>query len=130
MKVLLGIGGSDDSLQALRGVVARAETAGDDLTVAIVENPRAETTPTDIETRVRSVVSDSALSIADESGDGVVIKHISGEPGPRLVELAEREDFDQLVLGGGKRSPMGKIAVGQIAEYVLVNARVTVKLIR
>lgn len=133
MKVLLGIGGSDDSFTALEQVVQRAADAGDDLTVAVVENPQSEATPAEVEARVREVVADSPLSVGEGTTtdrDHVTVRHLSGDPGPQLVELAEREEFDQLVLGGGQRSPMGKIAVGQIAEYVLVNARVTVKLIR
>lgn len=125
MKVLLGIGGSDDSVDALSQVVDRTADTGDDLTVAVVENPDSDAVPDEIERRVRSVLEESPLSV-----DDVEVRRLSGDPGPRLVELAEREDFDQLVLGGGQRSPMGKIAVGRIAEYVLVNARVSVKLIR
>ncbi len=125
MKVLLGIGGSDDSFEALSQVVERTAATGDDLTVAVVENPESDATADGVERRVREVVDGSPLA-----ADGVDVRRLSGDPGPRLVELAEREDFDQLVLGGGQRSPMGKIAVGRIAEYVLVNARVTVKLIR
>lgn len=135
MKVLLGIGGTDDSFTALEQVVRRAAAAGDDLTVAVVENPQSEATPAEVEQRVRDIVADSPLSVADGDPesvgqDAVVVRRLAGDPGPQLVELADREEFDQLVLGGGERSPMGKIAVGEIAEYVLVNARVTVKLVR
>ena len=42
MNVLLGIGGADDSLDALEETVARAVDAGDDLTVAVVENPESD----------------------------------------------------------------------------------------
>ena len=37
MKVLLGIGGGDDSRRALEQTVTRAAEAGDDLTVAVVD---------------------------------------------------------------------------------------------
>ena len=133
MKVLLGIGGSEDSYTALAEVVERTREAGDDLTVAIVENPASEATPDEIETRVQEAVAEAglALSESDEGDpDGVTLRRVTGEPGPRLVEIAEREEFDQLVLGGGIRSPLGKITLGQVAEYVLLNARVTVTLVR
>ena len=136
MKVLLGIGGSEDSYTALAEVVGRTRETGDDLTVAIVENPASEATPAEIETRVRETVAEAGLALSepDEADEGseesITLRRVSGEPGPRLVEIAEREEFDRLVLGGGTRSPMGKLTLGQVAEYVLLNARVTVTLVR
>lgn len=130
MKVLLGIGGSEDSFRALDRVVERTAETGDDLTVAILENPGSDVTPDEIEDRVRAALSDAGLPVADEEGPGVVVRHLAGDPGPRLAELADRESFDRIALGGGQRSPMGKIAVGEIAEFVLLNARTSVTLVR
>ena len=122
MNVLLGIGGSDDSLRALEKTVDRAKTAGDDLTVAILENPESDREPEDIDERVHETL--------DEAEFSAEVRHVSGDPGSELVDLAEREGFDQLVLGGGQRSPMGKIKLGHIAEFVLLNSPVTVTLVR
>jgi len=122
MDVLLGIGGSDDSFRALERTVERARLAGDDLTIAILDNPESDREFDEIESRVREVLD--AESVDAE------VRHLSGDPGSRLVDLAERESFDQLVLGGGQRSPMGKIQLGGIAEFVLLNSPVTVTLVR
>jgi nucleotide-binding universal stress UspA family protein len=122
MDVLLGIGGSDDSFRALERTVERARLAGDDLTIAILDNPESDREFDEIEPRVREV-----LDAEDVDAD---VRHLSGDPGSRLVDLAERESFDQLVLGGGQRSPMGKIQLGGIAEFVLLNSPVTVTLVR
>jgi nucleotide-binding universal stress UspA family protein len=126
MKVLLGIGGSEDSLRALEQVADRTVEADDDLTVAIVENPDSDRTPAAVEEQVRAALSERGL---DPDAD-VEVRHLEGDPGPQLVELADTGGYDQLVLGGGERSPMGKIAVGDIAEFVIVNARTTVTLVR
>ena len=123
MKVLLGIGGTDDAYRALEQVVERTRETGDDLTVAILENPASDDAPDAVERRARAVLDDAGL-------DAVAVRQLEGDPGPQLVELAEREGFDRLVLGGGQRSPMGKISLGSVAEYVLLNARVTVTLVR
>jgi len=125
MKVLLGIGGTDDSLRALEQVVDRTAETGDDLTVAIVDNPAADRSPEEVEASVRAALADRGLL-----GGAVDVRRVTGEAGPRLVELADTGGYDQLVLGGGERSPMGKIAVGDIAEFVVVNARTTVTLVR
>jgi nucleotide-binding universal stress UspA family protein len=122
MKTLLGIGGSDDSLQALEETARRAKATGDGLMVAIVENPESDRTPDEIEASVEAVLAETDLD-AD-------VCHVAGDPGSRLVDLAEAEGFDRIVLGGGQKSPMGKIQLGHIAEFVLLNSHVTVTLIR
>jgi nucleotide-binding universal stress UspA family protein len=44
--------------------------------------------------------------------------------------MAEREGFDELVLGGGERSPSGKMRLGRAAEFAVLNAHTTVVLVR
>ncbi|WP_128477153.1 universal stress protein [Halorussus pelagicus] len=122
MNVLLGIGGSDDSFRALEETVGRAQAAGDDLVVAILENPESDRETEDIEERVFETLERTTFTAG--------VRHLSGDPGSQLVDLAEREEFDQIVLGGGQRSPMGKIKLGHIAEFVLLNSPVSVKLVR
>jgi nucleotide-binding universal stress UspA family protein len=46
------------------------------------------------------------------------------------VELADSEGFDRLVIPGGKRSPLGKIRLDDLIEFVLLNAETTVTLHR
>ncbi|MFB6160000.1 MAG: universal stress protein [Haloferacaceae archaeon] len=122
MKVLLGMGGSEDSLRALEATVERAVRADDDLVVAVVDNPEAARSADEVVARVRETLAEADLDAG--------IRRLTGHPGSRLVDVAESEGFDQIVLGGGESSPMGKIQVGSIAEFVLLNSRVTVKLIR
>ncbi|PSP54911.1 universal stress protein [Halobacteriales archaeon QS_1_67_19] len=122
MNVLLGIGGSDDSLRALERTIDRAKAAGDRLTIAVLENPESDRDPEEIAAEV-----DEELRRADFAAE---VRRLSGDPGSQLVEVAEREGFDQIVLGGGQRSPMGKIKLGHIAEFVLLNSHVTVTLVR
>ncbi|MDL5362105.1 universal stress protein [Halalkalicoccus sp. NIPERK01] len=122
MKLLLGIGGSDDSWRALSRTAERAANAGDSLTVAILENPDSEMTPDEIESKV-----DKTLAEYDLEAD---VRHVEGDPGAMLVEIGDGEGYDQIVLGGGQRSPMGKIRVGQVAEFVVLNAETSVTLVR
>lgn len=122
MRLLLGIGGSDDSLRALERVVDRVTETGDDLTVAILRNPATGATPQEIERRVRAAL--------DERGVTASVCHLDGDPGSALVEHAESGGFDRIALGGGETSPMGKIKLGSIAEFVLLNSHVSVTLVR
>ena len=122
MKVLLGVGGSPDSLSALSRIVDRAAAVGDELTVAIVENPAADVSRADLAARVRRELEKAEVD--------ATIRTISGDPGSRLVEIAESEGFDVIAIGGGEQTPMGKISVGSIAEFVVLNSRVSVFLVR
>lgn len=122
MKVLLGIGGSEDSLRALERTIERALEAGDDLTVAVVDNPDSEPTQAELVERARERLAAAGLDAE--------VRALDGHPGSALVDLAEAEDFDRIALGGGETSPLGKIQLGSIAEFVLLNASVSVTLVR
>lgn len=123
MHVLLGVGGSALSYRALDETIERAREAGDDLTVAVFENEEIDTDADAVEARVRETL--------DEADFDAEIRHVEGEaPGSQLVDIAEREGFDRIVLGGGERSTLGKIQLGSVAEFVLLNAQTPVTLIR
>jgi nucleotide-binding universal stress UspA family protein len=122
MKVLLGIDGSGPSFDALDEALARADAAGDDLTVAIVDRDAVELTPDEIEERVRGRLAESSRTPD--------VVHLEGHPGSRLVEMADSEGFDRLLIGGGERSALGKIQLDETIEFVLLNSETTVTLVR
>ncbi|MFB6192197.1 MAG: universal stress protein [Haloarculaceae archaeon] len=124
MRLLLGIGGGDDSMRALEATVERARETGDELTVAVIENPDAARSTDELVERARARLDEAGVSAEIrtlEAGD---------QPGASLVELAETGGFDRLVLGGGEASPLGKIRLGPITEFVVLNATTTVTLVR
>lgn len=123
MKVLVGIGGTDPVEYVLERVIERSRAAGDDLTVAVLEGPTEG--PVDaVERQVRERLT------AMEFPADVTIVEDDGHPGSSLVAMAERGGYDRLVLGGGDRSPLGKIQVGPTVEFVLLNADLSVTLVR
>jgi nucleotide-binding universal stress UspA family protein len=122
MKVLLGMGGSEDSFRALDQTIERTLEAGDDLTVAVVDNPDSEPAVEDVAARARDALASAGLSED--------VRVVEGHPGSGLVELAESEGYDCIVLGGGETSPLGKVKLGSIAEFVLLNAKISVTLVR
>lgn len=123
MKVLLGVGGNEDSWRALDRTAERTVSAGDALTVAVYDHADADLEPDEVEREVNRRLTEYDLDVS--------VRRIGDDdPGIELTEIAENEDFDAIVLGGGQRSPMGKIRVGPVAEYVVLNARTTVTLIR
>lgn len=122
MKQLLGIGGTDDGIRALERTLDRVRETGDDLSVAVFENPASESAPGEVEADVRDRL--------ETAGIEATVYSLEGHPGSELIELAEREGFDRIVLGGGERSPMGKVQVGSVAQFVVVNAPVSLTLVR
>lgn len=122
MDVVLGVGGTEDSLLALRETAERTAQTGDRLTVAILANPASDRTPAEVEEAVERTLEGYDID--------VTVTRLEGEPGPALADFAESAGFDRIVLGGGMRSPMGKITLGEIAEFVLLNADTSVTLIR
>ncbi|MFC6719347.1 universal stress protein [Natrialbaceae archaeon GCM10025810] len=122
MNVLLGLSGSEESVKTLRRTVERTRDVGDDLTVVVVEKPEAE--------RSQDEMYEEAVECLEEAGVEADVIELEGDPGSALVDYAEQGAFDQLVIGGGTLSPMGKIRLGPITEFVLLNAPTTVKLVR
>ncbi|SDR38065.1 universal stress protein [Natronobacterium texcoconense] len=122
MDVLMGLGGSDESMKTLRQTISRTEAVGDDLTIAVLDKPESKRSQEEMQDEVETLLAESDV-------DAEVVT-LEGDPGSSLVDYAEQGEFDQLVIGGGTLSPMGKIQLGPITEFVLLNAPTTVKLVR
>ena len=123
MHILLGVGGSELSYEALEETIDRADSVGDDLTIAIFNNEEVDAT--------MDAVEDHVTEILRETHFEAEIRRIPGEdPASQLVDIADSEGFDRIVLGGGERSTLGKIQLGSIVEFVLLNAETPITLIR
>ena len=120
MNVLVGVGGPNDSPAAIEQAIRRAAMVADELTVAILRP----------ETAGGESLDATVASILDEQEITAATRHIEGQPGSGLVDLAEAEAVDEIVLSGGQTSPMGKIRIDNTVEFVLLNAHTTVTLVR
>ncbi|MDS0261619.1 universal stress protein [Haloarcula sp. S1CR25-12] len=123
MDILLGVGGSELSYHALEETIDRAQETGDDVTVAIFHNEEVSADTDEIQERVEETLAEADFEAPIRRLDG-------GSPGSELIALAENEEFDRIVLGGGERSTLGKIQLGSIVEFVLLNSQTPVTLIR
>jgi nucleotide-binding universal stress UspA family protein len=122
MKLLVGVNGTDHGLAALDEAIARATEAGDEVTVAVYRQESVAEPLDEIESRVRE-----RLTAADLTAD---VRQLEGHVASQLVELADSEGFDRLVVPGGQRSALGKIRIGDFLEFVLLNVETTVTLVR
>jgi nucleotide-binding universal stress UspA family protein len=121
MRVLLGIAEAGAAGDALARTLERAERAGDEVTVAVLVDAVGDD-PDELERAVRDRIAGAAVD--------ATVRRLEGDPGGELVRVAESEDFDEIALSGGQTSPMGKINIDSVAEFVLLNSHVTVRLLR
>lgn len=67
-----------------------------------------------------------AIDILDEAGVSHEIRELSSPPAEGILELAEEEDIDEIVMGGRKRSPAEKAILGSVTQSVILNADIPV----
>lgn len=121
MRVLVGVEGSEESQRALEQAIDRAIEADDEMTVAVFQKDDQSIGGTE----------DWVHRRLDDAGLDATVRRLDAEnPASSLLELCEDGEFEQLVIGGGTRSPMGKIQLGSVTEFVLLNAQTTVRLVR
>jgi nucleotide-binding universal stress UspA family protein len=69
---------------------------------------------------VATTIAQEAASNAGVEADEVV--GLVGKPSQRVIEYAEDVDADYLVVGGRKRSSVGKVLFGSVTQSILLNA--------
>lgn len=119
MRLIVGVDGSERAIAALETVIDRARETGDEVTVA------AYTTDGSL-ADVEATVRDRLGSLGFDAS----VTALEGEPGSEIVNIAETDGYDRIVLPGGHTSPLGKIQLDAVIEFVLLNAHTTVTLIR
>lgn len=60
-----------------------------------------------------------AEEILEEGGVDVTVLDDSGDPAARIIDHAEGRDIDSIVVGGRKRSSVGKALFGSVTQAVL-----------
>jgi nucleotide-binding universal stress UspA family protein len=71
-----------------------------------------------------------AQEVADEHGVTLDSVTEMGRPSRTIVEYAEEEGFDQIVMGSHGRSGVSRILLGSVAETVVRRATVPVTVVR
>ena len=70
--------------------------------------------------RVQSVRR--TMELLEEAGIQHELVEDSGEVAEDILDVAAALDIDQIVLGGRKRSPAGKLLFGSVTQEVLLNS--------
>ena len=84
-------------------------------------------TPHEEVRQARDRAERTAASIVEEiDGDDVVAVGLVGDPAPRLLDYATENEAEFVVVGGRKRSPVGKALFGSVTQSLLLNADLSV----
>jgi nucleotide-binding universal stress UspA family protein len=139
-RILVPTDGSSQSDAALE--YALEEFADDDITLLHVIDPidAGYTAPVGIpggseewyeEAKESSeAIFGEAQQVADEYGVTLDSATEMGRPSQTVVEFAEDEGFDQIVMGSHGRSGVSRILLGSVAETVVRRASMPVTVVR
>lgn len=128
--VVVGVDGSEESLQAVDFAAAEADRAGDELTVVLAfrrparwiesQLPKSGLAETILE-EDRIVLAESVAGLGDKYPDLIVHQKLEPdtEPAKALVEAAK--DARLLVIGSRGRGGFSRMVLGSTAHAVLLN---------
>src|SRR5437899_11014476 len=129
-QIVIGVDGSDASLDALGAGAALAEPAGAQLSVVFVRDPGLAGAVAAVEGQGEAVV----LQTEDELGaaarertfDALSEKHVewtfdvaTGDAAHELLSLAKRRHAALIVIGGRRHTPNGGVVLGPVAQNLL-----------
>jgi nucleotide-binding universal stress UspA family protein len=130
MKILVGYDGTTSAKEALN--LAKSHAKAFDASVEVVTSMQkgTESERKDIEQAERGLAYAKSLFEADKlaCGTHLLIRGLS--PGEDLVEFANENRVNEIVVGVKRRSKVGKLLLGSTAQYVILQAQcpvVTVK---
>ena len=123
MNILVGYDGSNEAKDALNFAQKYAKASG-----AKIEVARSVTRhiPLDYEA-IQVAEEDLKQEIRDQLDEDITNyeTHLwvsSNSTGHNLVEIAQLEKIDEIIIGVRKRSKVGKILLGSTAQYVVLHA--------
>jgi nucleotide-binding universal stress UspA family protein len=122
MKILIGYDGSEESKKSLDIVKQYAQIlSAEAYVLTVVEGgPHAvrevyQKAENDLTFAKNSIAAAGIRCTANLSAQGL-------EPGEDLLQFAEENAIDLIIIGIQKRSKMGKLLFGSNAQYVILNA--------
>ena len=130
MKILIGYDGTNSAKEALNLVKSHAKVFGASVEVVTSMQKGTESEREVIERAERGLEYAKSLFEKDDiaCNTHLLIRGLSA--GEDLVEFANENQIDQIVVGVKRRSKVGKLLMGSTAQYVILQAEcpvVTVK---
>ena len=122
MKILVGYDGTNSAKEALNLAKSHAKAFGASIEVVTSMQKGTESERKDIERAERGL--EYAKSLFEEDGidcnTHLLIRGLSA--GEDLVEFANENQIDQIIVGVKRRSKVGKLLMGSTAQYVILQS--------
>ena len=122
MKILVGYDGTNSAKEALNLAKSHAKAFGASVEVVTSLQKGTESERKIIEQAERGL--EYAKSLFEQDGIGctthLLIRGLSA--GEDLVEFANENKIDQIIVGVKRRSKVGKLLMGSTAQYVILQA--------
>jgi nucleotide-binding universal stress UspA family protein len=123
MKILVGYDGSNVANEALKLARKHAEIFGAKIIIAKTLAQNHTLTNEDVQRNENSLKSIAREFLGNNNPPHetyvIISKRSAGE---QLVEFAERNEIDEIIIGVRRRSKVGKLVFGSTAQYVILNA--------
>jgi nucleotide-binding universal stress UspA family protein len=130
MKIMVGLDGSNSSKEALSLAKVHAKTFNATIDLVTSMEKGTEAQQKEIEQDEHDLENEKKLLEEDGISCDTHLLIRGMNPGEDLVEFAEKNEVDEIVIGVKRRSKVGKLVFGSTAQYVILNAHcpvVTVK---
>jgi nucleotide-binding universal stress UspA family protein len=122
MKILVGYDGTNSAKEALNLAKTHAKAFGGNINVVTSMEKGTDAQREQIEQSERGL--EWAKSLFDENDipcqTHLLIRGMTS--GEDLVEFAEENKIDEIIVGVKRRSKVGKLLMGSTAQYVILNA--------
>ncbi len=122
MKILVGIDGSNTSREALQAAIKNARAFSGELMA--VTSMATGTTEENEEIRAAKETLEEVKAVVENAGVACATHLLirGNSAGEDIVEFAEVNGVDLIVVGVKRRSRVGKILMGSSAQFVIMKA--------
>ena len=136
-KILAPIDGSQNSLEALKSARDMAEKFGSQLIIINVQKPASFDTsePVDEDIPAMEAASQKVLDKGLEVVKGISLevraeKVCCGDPAEQIIQFADDEDVDLIVMGSHGLSGVRKFLLGSVSDKVVQHASKPVYIVK
>jgi nucleotide-binding universal stress UspA family protein len=123
MKILVGYDGTNAAKEALNLAKEHAKAFGGTVNIVTSMEKGTESQREEIEQAERGL--EWAKSVFDENDidckTHLLIRGLM--PGEDIIQFAEENEADEIIVGVKRRSKVGKLLMGSTAQYVILKAK-------
>jgi nucleotide-binding universal stress UspA family protein len=140
-QIVIGVDGSEASLDALRAAADLAERSGLDLAVVFVRDPglagavagmegEAEAVILQTEAEIEATARERTFDVLRDRPVAWTFDAAAGDAAYELVNVAQRRHASLIIVGGHQHSTIGGVLLGSVAQKLLRASPISVLVFR